>query len=93
VIIDSDLQDPPDLIPEMFALWRQGYQVVYGMRETRAGETAFIDYAESPALAGLDPALKDDPVQAHHWACAPYAFLSLCSDGAALPGKAYNHQQ
>ncbi len=41
VIIDSDLQDPPELIPEMLALWRQGFQVVYGVRETRSGETAF----------------------------------------------------
>ena len=41
VIIDSDLQDPPELIPDMLALWRQGFQVVYGVRDTRAGETAF----------------------------------------------------
>jgi polyisoprenyl-phosphate glycosyltransferase len=41
VIIDSDLQDPPELIPEMVALWRQGYQVVYGVRSTREGETFF----------------------------------------------------
>ena len=41
VIIDSDLQDPPELIPEMLALWRKGFQVVYGVRESRAGETRF----------------------------------------------------
>jgi dolichol-phosphate mannosyltransferase len=41
VIIDADLQDPPELIPEMLGLWRQGYQVVYGIRQTRAGETRF----------------------------------------------------
>lgn len=41
VIIDADLQDPPELIPEMVALWRSGYKVVYGIRQTRAGETAF----------------------------------------------------
>lgn len=41
VIIDADLQDPPELIPEMLALWRSGYKVVYGIRHTRAGETAF----------------------------------------------------
>jgi polyisoprenyl-phosphate glycosyltransferase len=41
VIIDSDLQDPPELIPEMVALWRQGYQVVYGVRASREGETQF----------------------------------------------------
>jgi polyisoprenyl-phosphate glycosyltransferase len=41
VIIDADLQDPPEVIAEMIARWRDGYQVVYGMRTDRAGETAF----------------------------------------------------
>jgi len=35
VNIDSDLQDPPELIPEMVALWKQGYDVVYATRSTR----------------------------------------------------------
>src|SRR5690606_8524848 len=34
VQIDCDLQDPPDLIPQMLDLWRQGNQVVYGIRRT-----------------------------------------------------------
>ena len=41
IIIDADLQDPPELIPEMLALWRQGFQVVYGVRGDREGETGF----------------------------------------------------
>ena len=41
VIIDADLQDPPELIPEMVTLWRSGYKVVYGIRQTRDGETPF----------------------------------------------------
>jgi glycosyltransferase involved in cell wall biosynthesis len=41
VIIDADLQDPPEVIPEMIARWRDGYQVVYGLRAGRAGETVF----------------------------------------------------
>ena len=41
VIIDADLQDPPELIPAMMALWRSGYQVVYGVRGSRAGESRF----------------------------------------------------
>jgi glycosyltransferase involved in cell wall biosynthesis len=41
VIIDADLQDPPEVIPEMIARWQDGYQVVYGLRSKRAGETAF----------------------------------------------------
>jgi glycosyltransferase involved in cell wall biosynthesis len=41
VIIDADLQDPPELIPKFLELWRSGYQVVYGVRETRKGESGF----------------------------------------------------
>ena len=41
VVIDADLQDPPQVILEMIALWKQGYQVVYGRRSKRKGETAF----------------------------------------------------
>ncbi len=41
VIIDADLQDPPEVIPEMVARWRDGYEVVYGMRSERPGETKF----------------------------------------------------
>jgi dolichol-phosphate mannosyltransferase len=39
VVIDCDLQDPPELIPELLARWRDGYDVVYAQRRTRAGET------------------------------------------------------
>ncbi|HET6157583.1 MAG TPA: glycosyltransferase family 2 protein [Dongiaceae bacterium] len=39
VIIDTDLQDPPELIPEMIDGWRAGYDVVYAQRTGRAGET------------------------------------------------------
>jgi dolichol-phosphate mannosyltransferase len=35
VILDADLQDPPELIPDMINLWKQGYQVVYGQRIKR----------------------------------------------------------
>jgi len=41
ILIDADLQDPPEVIPEMIAKWREGYDVVYGVRESRAGETWF----------------------------------------------------
>ena len=41
VIIDADLQDPPELIPEMLKLWEEGNQVIYGKRKTREGESAF----------------------------------------------------
>ncbi|HZK35206.1 MAG TPA: glycosyltransferase family 2 protein [Bacillota bacterium] len=41
VIIDADLQDPPEVILEMLDKWRQGYEVVYGKRKKREGETIF----------------------------------------------------
>src|SRR5215203_6743645 len=41
VMIDGDLQDPPELIPEMLDAWRRGADVVYAVRESRAGETRF----------------------------------------------------
>ncbi|TAM82459.1 MAG: glycosyltransferase [Acidobacteria bacterium] len=41
VIIDADLQDPPEVIGEFLARWREGYDVVYGVRTDRPGETAF----------------------------------------------------
>ena len=39
VVIDCDLQDPPELIPELVAQWRDGFDVVYAQRRTREGET------------------------------------------------------
>jgi glycosyltransferase involved in cell wall biosynthesis len=40
-MLDGDLQDPPELIPEMLERWREGADVVYAVRRARAGETAF----------------------------------------------------
>ena len=39
IIMDADLQDPPELIPQMVELWVQGYDDVYAKRRSRAGET------------------------------------------------------
>lgn len=41
VILDSDLQDPPEIIPDMIEKWRQGYQVVYAQRTQRRKESWF----------------------------------------------------
>jgi dolichol-phosphate mannosyltransferase len=41
VIIDSDLQDPPEVIPDLVAHWRDGAEVVYAQRARRVGETPF----------------------------------------------------
>ena len=39
IIIDADLQDPPELIPDMIKYWEQGYDDVYAKRKSRKGET------------------------------------------------------
>jgi polyisoprenyl-phosphate glycosyltransferase len=39
IVIDCDLQDPPELIPKLIERWHEGYEVVYAQRRTRAGET------------------------------------------------------
>jgi dolichol-phosphate mannosyltransferase len=41
VMLDGDLQDPPEVIPAMLARWREGSEVVYAVREARPGETPF----------------------------------------------------
>jgi len=40
-IIDADLQDPPEIFPQMAEKWREGYHVVYGQRQKREGESWF----------------------------------------------------
>lgn len=40
-IIDSDLQDPPEVIVEMYQKWQEGYQLIYGVRSEREGESWF----------------------------------------------------
>lgn len=44
VIIDGDLQDPPELIPELYAKHKEGFEVVYARRQQREGETLFKKY-------------------------------------------------
>jgi len=47
VIIDADLQDPPELILEMIEKWREGYEVVYAVRAEREGESWFKTFTAS----------------------------------------------
>jgi polyisoprenyl-phosphate glycosyltransferase len=60
VIIDADLQDPPELIVDMVKLWREGNDVVYGQRTDRDGESAFkiatarVFYRGLNALSDVD---------------------------------------
>ena len=39
IVIDADLQDPPEIIPELVASWREGYDMIYAQRRIREGET------------------------------------------------------
>ena len=41
IVMDADLQDPPEVVLKMIAKWREGYEVIYAMRAKRAGETWF----------------------------------------------------
>lgn len=60
LIIDADLQDPPELLPEMLKLWEQGNEVIYGKRKKRDGEskfkllTASMFYQTLNALSDVD---------------------------------------
>ncbi len=64
VILDADLQDPPELIPEMIRRWREGYDVVYAVRRRREGENAFkkataaVFYRALRRLTGIDVPLN-----------------------------------
>ena len=60
IIMDADLQDPPEIIMDMIKKWQEGYQVVYAVREKREGETIFkkvsakIFYRLIRFLSGMD---------------------------------------
>ncbi|MFC6332627.1 glycosyltransferase family 2 protein [Paenibacillus septentrionalis] len=60
IIIDADLQDPPEIMLQMIAKWREGYEVVYGKRIKRKGETWFkkatakLFYRTLNALTSVD---------------------------------------
>lgn len=47
VIMDADLQDPPEVIPDLLARWREGYEVVYAVRKSRAGESLIKKFLAS----------------------------------------------
>jgi polyisoprenyl-phosphate glycosyltransferase len=60
IIIDADLQDPPEVIPDLIAKWKEGYEVVYAQRAKRQGETVFklvtasVFYRVIQRLASID---------------------------------------
>jgi polyisoprenyl-phosphate glycosyltransferase len=60
IVVDCDLQDPPELIPELVRRWQEGFDVVYAQRRTRAGETipkrivAAVGYRVIKRIADVD---------------------------------------
>lgn len=60
LIIDADLQDPPELLPEMMALMDQGADVVYGQRRERQGESVFKRATASLFYRGLSRVAEVD---------------------------------
>jgi dolichol-phosphate mannosyltransferase len=44
VVMDADLQDPPEVVLEMAARWREGFDIVYAVRDERSGETRFKEF-------------------------------------------------
>lgn len=61
VLIDADLQDPPEVVAEMLDKWKEGYQVIYGVRADRAGESAFKRWT-AHAFYRLLNHLSDTPI-------------------------------
>lgn len=61
VLIDADLQDPPEVVHQMIAKWRDGYDVVYGTRTERPGESAF-KLATARSFYRLLNRLSDVPI-------------------------------
>lgn len=61
VVMDVDLQDPPEILPDFVALWREGYDVVYGARADRRSDD-FRKRASSRAFYRLFNVLSDDPI-------------------------------
>ncbi|MEO8669853.1 MAG: glycosyltransferase family 2 protein [Tahibacter sp.] len=61
VVIDADLQDPPELIVQFVAKWREGYDVVYGTRASRAGETRLKKFT-SAAFYRVMERMTDLPI-------------------------------
>lgn len=54
ILTDADLQDPPEVIPDMIAKWREGYDVVYGVRGNRVGETWFKKFTAKAFYRTID---------------------------------------
>jgi glycosyltransferase involved in cell wall biosynthesis len=61
VVIDADLQDPPELIPRLVAAWRDGYDVAYATRDARAGESGLKRFTAAAFYRAMER-LSDTPI-------------------------------
>lgn len=62
IVMDADLQHPPELIPELIAAWQQGYQVVYTIREDGQGHAGWFKRWSSAVFYKLINAVSDTPI-------------------------------
>ncbi|SNS26456.1 dolichol-phosphate mannosyltransferase [Sphingomonas laterariae] len=60
IVMDADLQDPPETVLELIARWREGYEIVHARRRSRAGETRFKLWTASLFYRGLRALTKVD---------------------------------
>jgi len=97
IIMDADLQDPPEVVLEMAERWREGYEVVYGIRGERKGETRFkrataaIFYRVLRSLTDLDvPADVGDfrLVDRKRWTLSGRSMRSIAMCAACSVGSA-----
>lgn len=61
VVIDADLQDPPELIPQLIAQWQDGHDVVYATRDVREGESRFKRFTAATFYRAMEH-LSDTPI-------------------------------
>lgn len=61
VVIDADLQDPPELIPQLVDAWREGHDVVYAVRDARAGESHLKRFTSAAFYRTMER-LSDTPI-------------------------------
>ncbi|MGH8490107.1 MAG: glycosyltransferase [Gammaproteobacteria bacterium] len=66
VIIDADLQDPPEVIPEFVREWRNGYDVVYGRRSGQRGRK-LVEEAHCVWVLSLDPSGEPGQDPGGYW--------------------------
>ena len=76
IIMDADLQDPPELIPDMLKLWEEGNEVIYGKRKSREGESAFKLFTAKISVFisfSVIPLLTEDRYKAFSFFNSPFS--------------------